>query len=114
MIVLPAPLIVPLDQVRAAVSVRSPAPVRVPPAMENAALICDATATDSVPPLRFKASSLRRLLMDCVPEEMTIVGFATTDMVTSSAGPGREGLLDQFPGVVHWLSPARPVQLTAL
>jgi hypothetical protein len=73
----------------------------------------DAAATASVPPSIVSASSVNRLWIDCVPLVSCMLGLAATEIVTSSAGPGSEGLLLQFPGVVQRLSPAAPVQLTA-
>src|SRR5206468_12589483 len=89
-------------------------PETVPPVNVSEAESCAVVATASVPPFTFSSSSHTRLWIDCVPEGIWMVGLAATEMVTSSFTPGSDGLLDQFPGEVQRLSPAAPVQLTAL
>src|SRR3954467_15438677 len=88
-------------------------PEMVPPLTVTFWLLEAVVMTARVPlPLTVIGSVFTRLLMVCVPELRVILG--TPEMVTSSAAPGKVGLLDQFAGEVHKLSPAPPVHATAL
>ena len=101
-VVVPVPVMVPAQVVRPE-TVTVPAPARVPPLkppLRVSALMADAFAMESEPPLIASVSlpGMLRLLIEWVPVLWVIVRTVAppTSIVTSSAEPGRRGLLLQF------------------
>ena len=109
MIVVPLPDCRPPVQLILDDSVTFPAPVSVPPDIVNVPLIVDAAAIVKVPPERIRSSLQVRLLMELVPEVVTVLP-PPIPITASSPAPGTVSV-SQLVAVFQLSSPAPSSQV---